>query len=90
MDVQWNEYNWEPTNARRNHCPPSFSHPAMKEKFCMLPSYTICAIAISWLMKKIYSDANENKKISEEERPVRSVIIPKERAISLSNSPEPS
>ena len=32
MAVQLNEYNWEPTNARWNHCPLSFSHSAMKVK----------------------------------------------------------
>ena len=57
MDVQWNEYNWEPTNARRNHCPPSFSHPAMKEKngssVCCLPTRSVQLQSVGWWRKSI-------------------------------------
>ena len=57
MDVQWNEYNWEPTNACRNHCPPSFSHPAMKEKngssVCCLHTRSVQLQSVGWWRKSI-------------------------------------
>ena len=89
MAVQWDWYNREPTNARWNHCPPSLSHPAMKEKngssVGCLPTRPVQSVG-SWggpIQNQIIKEIKTNDLLleqlnlsCEEERPVWYILIP--------------
>ena len=89
MAVQWDWYNREPTNACWNHCPPSLSLPAMREKngssVGCLPTRPVQSVG-SWggpIQNQIIKEIKTNDLLleqlnlsCEEERPVWYILIP--------------